>query len=326
MKRLMKNIFISVGSTRVLKMLNQTPRVIFWHGIDHISNCIVEAESLEVEVFQSQIDFLIENFEIISINEFYNRFQNESFTNKEVVLTFDDGYLNNLSIVAPYLNDKKIPFTVFISTEHIETGEIFPTSIARLVILGSNLKTISIPELNFYNLNITGDKDKNIVYNKVSHALKNEPLTKVRKIIENLKSNFSENEYFELIDKYDSVKPMNWEEVKKLHQLGATIGSHCEHHICCHENQDIKEVKRQISRSKIILEEKLNSECEFFAYPNGDFTEESNQLVINAGYKMGFSVQKKRVSIQNHLATIPRICVPRDLASFKISMAIYPKK
>ncbi len=326
LKKTLKNLFIFFGGVWVLRKLNQTPRVLFWHGVDDIKDQEVEAESFAIEAFQKQIEYLQKNYEIISISEFYNRFQTQNFTNKEVVLTFDDGYVNNLTVVAPYLNEKKIPFTVFISTEHIETGELFPTSIARLIFLGSDLKTITIPQLNIYKFDISEEKDMHYLHDKVRRALKSEPLDNVRKIVEELKLNLSENAYFELVERYKSVKPMSWEQVKQLHQLGATIGSHCKYHICCHGNQNIDEVEKQIVESKTILEEKLNSECEFFAYPNGDFTESSNLHVMNAGYKMGFSVQKKRVGPQNDLAVMPRIGVPQDLTTFKIITALYPKK
>lgn len=326
LKNTVKKLFVSFGGTYVLRRLNQTPRVLFWHGIDDIKNPKVEAESFTIKDFKKQIEYLEKNFEIICISDFYNRFKNKKFTNKEIVLTFDDGYLNNLTVVAPYLNSKNLPFTVFVSTEHIETGELFPTSIARLILLGADLRTITIPQLNIFDFDISEFNNKQCLYEKVRKHLKNEPLDKVRKIINELKQNIKQDTYFELIEKYKSVKLMNWQELKQLHQLGATIGSHCKYHICCHKNQDIKEIEKQIRESKIILEEKLQSECDFFAYPNGDFTKEANQFVIQSGYKMGFSVQKKRVEKANNLAVIPRISVPQDLTTFKILTALYPKK
>lgn len=326
LKKTLKSLFIFFGGVWVLRKLNQTPRVLFWHGVDDINDQEIEAESFSINAFQKQIEYLKKNYEIISIDEFYNRFQNQSFTNKEVVLTFDDGYVNNLTVVAPYLNEKRIPFTVFISTEHIETGELFPTSIARLIFLGSGLKTITIPQLNIDKFDISEEKDKHYLHGKVRHALKSEPLDNVRKIVEELKLNLSESAYIELTEKYKSVKPMSWDQVKQLHQLGATIGSHCKYHICCHGNQNINVVEKQIVESKTILEEKLKSECEFFAYPNGDFTENSNLIVMNAGYKMGFSVKPKPVEPQNNLSAMPRISAPLGFKTFKIIMALYPKK
>lgn len=324
-KYLLKKIFLNLRLDYILRRINKTPRILFWHGIDFIKNSQVEAESFHVNEFKKQIDFLVRNYEIISIEEFYQRFMCNSFTNKEVVLTFDDGYLNNLTIVAPYLTKKNIPFTVFISTEHVEKNILFPTSVERIVVLGSDIKEISVPSLGINKLNITSNGMRNEIHEKIRYALKTQPLHMVNKIIAELKCNLTENNYNELVDLYSSVKPMNWEQVTRLKDLGATIGSHCKDHICCHANQDIDELKIQVCESKIILEDKLKFKCDFFAYPNGDYTEISNEIVRESGYKMGFSVEKKRISKSlNNISAIPRLGVPSDLDSLKLIMAFYP--
>lgn len=327
MKLFLKNTFLFFGGDIILRKLNETPKILFWHGVDKIVNQKIEAESFDTITFKKQISYLNKYYEIISLDEFYNRYRNKKFTNREVVLTFDDGYLNNLNVVCPILNKLNLPFTVFVSTEHIETGELFPTSIARLIIYGADLKKINVPYLKIDNEDISDIKNRNNIYTKVINALKSNPLENVRNIVYELKTNLSNKDYTDLIEKYKSVKPMNWEEVKKLHNLGATIGSHCKYHICCHDNQDEKEVKAQIIESKKIIEDKLKAECKYFAYPNGDYTAASNDFVETAGYRMGFSTEKN-VKIENAHDTsiIPRIGVPLNLNTFKIYINLYPKK
>lgn len=326
MKKILKFLFLSLSLDFFIRKFNKTPRILFWHGVDFVKNCQVEAESFHVEDFKKQIDFLKKNYEIISIDQFYKRFVEDSFTNKEIVLTFDDGYLNNLTVVAPYLNEKNIPFTVFVSTEHIETGELFPTSVARLIIFGANLKEISIPTLGINKSNISNNNEKQKIYNLVSFALKNTPLDKVKNIVNDLKNNLTKKAYNLLVESYSSVLPMNWDQLRQLKDQGATIGSHCKYHICCHSNQKYKAVKDQIQESKLILEKELDYICDFFAYPNGDYTEISNEIVQESGYKMGFSVEKKRICKSlNNISAIPRLSVPSNLDGLKLIMAFYPK-
>lgn len=327
MKGTLKKALVNLRADLLLKQLNKTPRVLFWHGVDDIVDQTIEAETFQVETFQKQIKYLKENYNIISIDEFYLRLTENRFKNNEVVLTFDDGYSNNLYKVAPILNNLSLPFTVFISTEHIETGELYPTSIARLIILGSELNKISLPSININNLDITSFESKSNLYNKISIELKSRPLNDVRNIIKELIGNINRTKYLNIIEKFKSVKPMNWNEVKNLHELGATIGSHCKYHICCHNNQDINEVKTQITDSKKIIENKLGDECRYFAYPNGDYTKRSNLFVKEAGYKLGFSTNKNgRIAENTDKAIIPRIGVPQNIETFKMYVNIYPKK
>lgn len=327
MNSIIKKIFSALRGDYFLRVINRTPRILFWHGVDNIVNSEVEAECFSVNDFTKQIEYLRINYDIISLDEFYKRYNNKEFTNKEVVLTFDDGYANNLHIVAPILNKLSIPYTVFISTEHIETGELFPTSIARLIILGATLNKISIESIGIVKHDIRTKTLKQKVYKQVVEELKTSPLHKVRQVIKELIENLSEQEFKNLTNKYKSVKPMTWQEVRQLYQLGATIGSHCKYHICCHENQEDQEVNSQIIDSKKIIEEKLQTECKYFAYPNGDFTTFSNNVVNEAGYKMGFSTKKNQNVINsNDIASIPRIGVPSNIETFKILINLFPKK
>jgi hypothetical protein len=89
---------------------------------------------------------------------------NNTFTKKEIVLTFDDGYANNFHTVGQIMKEYNLPYTVFISTEHIETGELFPTSIASLIVLGSELMKISIPSLRNKKYDISTQELKMVTY------------------------------------------------------------------------------------------------------------------------------------------------------------------
>lgn len=324
MKSILKKIFLQLKGDIILRAKNRTPRVVFWHGVDEIVDPIIEAESFTTVNFEKQINYLRKNFEIISIDEFYKRYTKNTFTNNEVVLTFDDGYLNNLTIVKPLLKKYNLPFTVFISTHNISKGELFPTSVARLLIWGSNIKKIKIPVLNFESSIIT-EEEKKDVSKKISDFLKNEKLETVKIIVKELIENISTEEYISLRKKYSSVEPMNWDHVKKILGDGVTVGSHCDYHICCHENQSKEDITYQITNSKNIIEEKLGVDCHFFAYPNGDFTSFSNQCVQNAGYLMGFSTSKEKItSGKNNTSAIPRISLPSHYDTFRIIVNLYP--
>lgn len=324
---LISRIFVSLNGDKLLRKVNRTPRVLFWHGIDSKVQNDVEAEIIDVEVFEKQIKYLNKYYEVISIEEFEKRFLTNSFTNNEVVLTFDDGYANNLYVVEPILNKYNLPYTVFISTEHIATGQYYPTSVNRIIVKGSGLKKISLPSQNI-SFSIETENDINNTVDSISNLLKTLTLKRVREITNDLINNVSKDKWLELQEKYNSVRPMNWDEVIELsNRKNVTIGSHCKYHICCHDNQDLEEIERQILESKQIIEDKLKIECNYFAYPNGDFTNSSNAIVRQAGYKMGFSIQKElSINNNNDLTVIPRIGVPQGINTFKIFINIFPKR
>lgn len=325
-KKVLKKSFILLGGETVLRKRNKTPRILFWHGVDEHLKYPIEAESIQIEDFIKQIDYLQKHFEIISIDEFYSRFNNDSFSGGEIVLTFDDGYKNNLTVLAPVLKDRNLPFTVFISTSNISEGKLFPTSILRLMVYGSSLKRLSIDSLSL-TLSIENEEDRRDSYKIMNRHIKESNLKDVNLLCEELIQNLNRTEWERLVQQYKSVIPMTWGEVRKILEYGCTIGSHCVDHICCHSNQDEVEIRYQISKSKDVIEKELNVKCDYFAYPNGDYTSFSNTCVKDAGYLMGFSTKKNRIDPKlNEIQVIPRLSVPFNIDTFRITMNLYPKK
>lgn len=72
-------------------------------------------------------------------------------------------------------------------------------------------------------------------------------------------------------------KPMTWAQIKDLHERGHLIGSHTlDHENLSKLSEDM--IKIQILKNKNILEQKLQFNCEYFAWPYGreiDFPSEA---------------------------------------------------
>lgn len=94
---------------------NQNVILLFHSIIDRgsISKNIYE---LNTETFEKLIKFLIANF---NFESFDNCFSGCG----KIILTFDDGYLNNLKNAYPILAENNIPFHLFAATDLIESGD-----------------------------------------------------------------------------------------------------------------------------------------------------------------------------------------------------------
>jgi len=321
----LKRTILSLGGDTILRAVNRVPRVLFWHGVDKRYNEEVEQEILEIDTFKQQIDYLKRHYEIISIDEFNNRLLANQFSGYEVVLTFDDGYANNLYVVAPILNQLNLPFTVFVSTEHVDTGSFFPTSVNRIITKGSSLKVLKIPSMDLKFL-LSTDSEKKCACDYISSLMKSLPIFEVKRLTQELISNVSKDEWDALMIKYRSVRPMTWSEVQALSKIrGVTIGSHCMWHICCHNKQRSDIVRDQIEESKKKIEDNINIACDYFAYPNGDYTDFSNKIV-ERNYLLGFSTESKK-SVSRAVGKImPRISIPSNFDTFRLLLNLYPNQ
>lgn len=325
MKKLLCNAAVSFGVDAVIRECNRHPRIVFWHGVDYNVNPLVEAEMVEFSNFQKQIEYINKHYEIISISEMTERIKRKMYSGKEIVLSFDDGYRNNLTVVAPYLKTLNLPFTVYVSTHHIETGEIFPTSLARLIVWGSELKNIELPSIQV-SASLDTVEEKTQLAKKLSNILKTRPLIEVKALYSDLRNSLSSLQFNCLYEKHSTLMPMSWDEVKSLHDnFDCTIGAHCIDHLCCHANQNMDDVHGQIIQSKSIIESKLGVKCTQFAYPNGSLTDESNKIVLDAGFEMGVSTKLTKIELASTMAAIPRICLPSDVNMAKLKLNINPR-
>lgn len=76
--------------------------------------------------FARQLDWLEQNFDVVSLQEAQRRVQSEFCERPTVALTFDDGYGDNATFAIPELARRNLPATYFVATEFVRTGQPFP--------------------------------------------------------------------------------------------------------------------------------------------------------------------------------------------------------
>lgn len=104
------------GVSYQLDRLHVTP-ILMYHHID--GRAQEWKLSVSPESFRRQMEYLKKHrFEVLDLREYVRRLKaGEKTGRKTVVLTFDDGYDNNLTNAMPVLKEMGFPATVFIQTD-----------------------------------------------------------------------------------------------------------------------------------------------------------------------------------------------------------------
>lgn len=319
----LKSVFINYGGCDVLRLLNKHPRVLFFHSVGHCPDEMVGMFTTPIHEFEKEINWLTKHFEIISIEELENRYRSGYFSNREMVLTFDDGYENALTEVQPILSSISIPFTVFVSTDHIDSGEFFPTSINRIIFCHSGLNKITIPSIGkefFFN----NENERLNCILQVAKVLKTSRPEIVKHIVQDLVKNISEEQWAELQSDFSSEKPLTWAQIGVLSEGGAIIGSHCKEHISLVDNIPEDIIRDEMIGSKSVIEQHINKPCKYFSYPSGHHSSCAVKYAAEL-FDLSFTTAKKQSLSRKSLSSlIPRIEVGRSLDDLKLLVSRYP--
>ncbi len=77
---------------------------------------------------------------------------------------------------------------------------------------------------------------------------------------------------------------LTWEQIDEMRDNGIDIGSHTRSHIYL-PDLSYQDQRDQIINSKMIIEQRLNSRINYFAYPIGGFSYQTKRIIKEAGYK-----------------------------------------
>ena len=102
-------------------------QILFYHRVadDHLNDWTMSTRS-----FARQIRWLHSRFDIVSLSEAQTRISSGRNQRPTACITFDDGYADNRRFAIPLLLNHRIPFTYFVSTNHVLGGESFPHDVA----------------------------------------------------------------------------------------------------------------------------------------------------------------------------------------------------
>ncbi len=274
--------------------------------------------------FEAQIRYLKENYTILSLRELVELIKTGSSVENCVIVTFDDGYADNLHAAKPILEKFQVPATVFVTAGMIGSPrEFWWDELERILLPGGESSERLKLEINHrqYSWNITPGETFMKIYQELHRLLKYLPGYEREKILDDL---FTRRNL-----ERDVGRQTHWvldePELQELARGGLVeIGSHSLTHpvlIVEKEDRQWSEIHDSSAILKSLLKEKIYS----FSYPFGqrlDIDEKTIQMVKDAGYTCGISNIQGNINEKSDLYLVPRRIIRNwDLPEFKQKMA-----
>lgn len=131
MKKLLFALLHGAGATRVSAWLNRRRVVVLcYHCVTPRPDLVGDdphKQHLPLELFLAHLDHLQSHYRVIPLAEFLAaRRERRRLPDYSVVLTFDDGMRNFLTLAAPALAARSLPATAFVVTSAAEAAETLP--------------------------------------------------------------------------------------------------------------------------------------------------------------------------------------------------------
>jgi len=284
------------------------PAAVFFHGVERGAlDPRIQGDHHNVDSFRRIARALKENFDVLPLAALGDVLKRPERHSKAVFLMADDGYANTLTNAAPILEEFALPWTLFLSTHHMDTREPNPVFLARLFVHFAPRGTYRIP--HFANEIMFGDESqRSEIMRPLLHQMKHLSASKAREALDAMLAVFSENELSELIAKFPSEKFLTWDEARALHAKGVAIGAHAHWHWPMNAAQSPDYLREQAEASRARIESEIGP-CNAFAYPFGnteDVCADAWRAVRDAGFRYGFTTLSASLGTGQNPFLLPR--------------------
>ena len=258
--------------------------------------------AISPEVFEQHIRFYKENYNILRFDDDWSNVQEPS-----LVITFDDGYEDNLQYALPILEKYHVPATVFVSSGNIGTDKEFWWDELERIIFYNNKDE--------YYFKANGECLPLSTYEEKEKACQRIRLY-IKKLLPEAREDFLKKMMSELEAERLPRTINRTVNEKGLRVLASspyiTIGGHTvTHNMLSAESPERQEWEIRTSKSKI--EEIIDDEIKVFSYPFGgfdDINEYSIESVRKAGYKRAATTFVGLAGKETEPYIIPRNCIP----------------
>ena len=300
------------ANAAVRRALRSRLRVVCYHGVvggDRSDDAYRYRNTVSVAQFRRQLATLSRHFSPVSAGDVLDWVERGTrLPDSAVLVTFDDGYRNNLVHALPELERYGVPALVSVTTGYIGQRRLLWTQEVNERVLQTRRPTLPLPADGGSAAVPDAVVGRIALAERIRGSCKALSRAALTVYLGRL-SDACAGEALQLDDELYNF--LSWDEVRALARRGVAIASHTvEHPILSRLDRDALVIELQESRATI--ERELGTACPWIAYPNGGFEDISADVISVAresGYRVGFSLTGRVNSAAPDPLMIDRICI-----------------
>ncbi len=288
---LARGLFYSGASA----LLSQLPArnsllVLNYHRIGNAQDDLFDPGvfSATADELDHQISYLKSRVSLVTLEEalaLIDGTSKETTRGCRVLITFDDGYLDNYSLAYPVLRSHGVQGVFFVATSMVGSCHLpWWDRIAYLMKTAQKRRfTLGYPAELTIDMDEKGlDESLREVLRLYKRPQNSDPARFMRELSDAAKG----KELPETLRRF-----LSWDEAREMTAGGMAIGSHTHSHHVLSQLEPVRQLE-ELSRSRAILKEQLGVAPDAIAYPVGgktSFTDQTQNAARETGYRAAFS-------------------------------------
>ena len=279
-------------------------------------------KALDLSFFKQQIQFLYENFTIITMEELIASFEEAyELPERALLLTFDDGYKDHYLNVYPILKEYGIQGSFFIPGKSFNESVLLDVNKIHFILASMSIRELVTRlkmQLDFYRGQEYPYESNEVLFKKyaVANRFDSADTIFVKRILqtvlpETLRNEIASNLFEQAVgmkeEKFAKELYMNYDQIKRLKMDGMHIGLHGYDHYWLGD-LDQKKMEQDILMAKEALSDFIDPLRWTIAYPYGSQNEDVITCMKKTGCKAGFTTEVGKSEIPvNSFFKIPRV-------------------
>jgi peptidoglycan/xylan/chitin deacetylase (PgdA/CDA1 family) len=261
---------------------------------------------LPAAVFREQMQWVMEHCRVIAPADLLGESAFERSDRVPVLVTFDDGYRDYVTVAYPVLRELGIPAINFLSTAFIDSGEAFWWD-ALFTAVGATTLPGASP---------AWAGGRRFVFDAAGRA---EFLRACKLRLKEVPEDLKTRELAELqdllgVDRQVAVprQTLTWSEARSTMDI-TTYGGHTHTHVIV-SRVDAARLQQEVETCTARIAAELGARPVTFAYPNGDITVAARDALSRAGYRLAFTMQEGFNTADTDPLALNRVAAPRSVA------------
>jgi len=273
--------------------------VINYHRILPTPDAMLGPEP-DVATFRWQMELLASCFNVLPLGAAVQASAAGQLPPRAACITFDDGYRSLHDLALPVLREFRLPATVFITTGHIDQGNMWNDRIVETV-QAMAADQLDLTDLGLGTYALHGVAQRRAAIATLTERAKYLPPTARQAVVDRLGLLAGQGTGPELM--------LTREMVLNLERSGIEIGAHTVSHPIL-TSLDDDDARAEIAGCKAELEAILGKPVPLFAYPNGkpgkDYDARHVAMVREAGYDAAFTTEVGAITRDHDRFQLPR--------------------